>query len=274
MPTDPLVAGPVPLYQQLKLRLRDEITHGTYAPGDQLPSEPEMIRMFGVSRITVRQALSELEAEGLVVRRHGKGTYVADRRVSHDLVRLTDFVEDMELAGLAPSSLVQSFGREPASDDVAATLSVAPGTNVVRVERLRLADSQPIAYDITWLPLRYGALLDPQELTSETIFHVLENRFDVPITEGSFAFTAACADEKLSAQLEVERGAPLLVIERISYTRHQDPIYLQRRYYRTDRVRYRATLHRQSSQSSDVSGLRELRPIFTRTEAAAQPDHP
>lgn len=124
----------------------------------------------------------------------------------HDLVRLTGFVEDMELAGLAPSSLVQSFGREPADADVAAALKLAPGTNVVRIERLRLAGNQPIAYDITWLPLRYGALLDPPELASETIYHVLEARFDVPITEGSFAFTAACADEKLAVQLKVEHS--------------------------------------------------------------------
>ena len=81
MTTEPLTAGPMPLYQQLKQRLRDEIERGDYKPGDQLPAEPELIQQFGVSRITVRQALSDLAAEGLVVRRHGKGTFVAERRI-------------------------------------------------------------------------------------------------------------------------------------------------------------------------------------------------
>lgn len=263
MANDPLVAGPIPLYQQLKQRLRDEIERGGYKPGDQLPAEPELIRSYGVSRITVRQALGELEAEGMVVRRHGKGTYVAERRVSHDLVQLTDFVEDMERAGLAPSSRVLSFTREPANAEIAGTFALSRGAEVVCVERLRLADGQPIAFDRTWLPLRFGALLDPQELAAETIYHVLETRFDIPIEQGIFSFTAACADEPLAVPLAVERGTPLLVIERISYTRHEEPVYLQRRYYRTDRVRYRATLRRHADRSTDATALRELRPVFT-----------
>ena len=137
MRTEPLTAGPTPLYQQLKERLRAEIARGAYTPGDQLPAEPELIRLYGVSRITVRQALSGLEVEGLIVRRHGKGTFVAERRIAHDLVRLTDFVEDMELAGLAPSSRVLRFAREATTHEVAEALNIPVGTEVVCVDRLR-----------------------------------------------------------------------------------------------------------------------------------------
>src|SRR5579859_3662471 len=169
MTLEPLSAGPMPLYQQLKQRLRNEIARGDYKPGDQLPAEPELIQQFGVSRITVRQALSDLEAEGLVIRRHGKGTFVAERRIVQHLVRLTDFVEDMQMAGLSPSSRVLAFTREDADGEIAAALVLPPQTEVARVDRLRLANGQPIAYDTTWLPLRYGALLHAEELTSETI---------------------------------------------------------------------------------------------------------
>lgn len=270
MTPEPLAAGPMPLYQQLKQRLRVEIARGDYKPGDRLPAEPELIQQFGVSRITVRQALSDLASEGLVVRRHGKGTFVAERPIPHELVRLTDFVEDMELAGLAPSSRVLNFTREPASTAVALALVLPVETEVVRIDRLRLADDNPIAYDTTWLPLRYGALLKESELSAETIYHVLEARYGIPVEQGVFSFTAAVADASLAQALQVELGTALLVIERVSYTRNDDPVYVQRRYYRTDRVQYRATLQRRTGQAGEPSALRELRPIFvpetTRTE--------
>lgn len=269
MGTEPLTAGPTPLYQQLKQRLRAEIARGTYAPGDQLPAEPELIRLYGVSRITVRQALGDLEVEGLIVRRHGKGTFVAERLIAHDLVRLTDFVEDMELAGLAPSSRVLCFEREAAARDVAEALDIPPGVVVVRVDRLRLADAQPIAFDTTWLPLRYGALLQPDELSAETIFHILETRYSIPIERGVFSFTAAAAGAHLADALDVALNAPLLVIERVSYTRNDDPVYVQRRYYRPDRVRYRAALQRRQDTPGGASTLRELRPVFQLKQSSA-----
>lgn len=262
MTTEPLSAGPMPLYQQLKQRLRVEIARGDYKPGDRLPAEPELIQQFGVSRITVRQALSDLALEGLVVRRHGKGTFVAERRIQHELVRLTDFVEDMEMAGLAPSSQVIASTREAASLVVAAALTLPVETEVVRIDRLRLANGEPIAFDTTWLPLRYGALLRDSDLTSETIFHILEARYGVPIEQGAFSFTAAVADAQLAQSLQVAPGTALLVIERVSYTRNNDPVYVQRRYYRTDRVQYRATLQRRPDQPEGQSALRELRPVF------------
>src|SRR5579863_1888906 len=86
MATHPLLPGPMPLYHQLKQIVRSEIERGMYKPGDRLPSEPELIQRYGVSRITVRQALTELENEGVVVRRHGKGTYVAEQHIEQDLV--------------------------------------------------------------------------------------------------------------------------------------------------------------------------------------------
>jgi len=260
--TEPLSAGAIPLYQQLEQRLRSDIASGVYGPGDRLPAEPELMRTFAVSRITVRQALSDLGAEGLVIRRHGKGTFVAERRIAHDLVRLTDFVEDMQLAGLVPSSHVLEFTRVQADSDVAKVLDLAPRTEVVRVGRLRMANAQPIAYDTTWLPLRYGALLRAEDLVVETIYHILETRYGIPIERGVFSFSAACATPHLASTLGVHIQTALLVIERIPDTRHDEPLYMQRRYYRPDRVRYQAALQRRADPEGSVSTLHELRPIF------------
>jgi GntR family transcriptional regulator len=197
-----LNAGPVPLYHQLKQVLREQIERGDYKPGDRLPSEPELIRQYGISRITVRQALDELEAEGLVVRRHGKGAYVAELCIEQELVRLTDFMEDMQQAGQNPSSRVLAFVHEPASPAVARALHLKEGMEVVRVDRLRLADGRPMAYDITWLPLRFGALLAGMNLAQGTIYYILETRYAIPVVSGTFSITAATATDQQADLLE------------------------------------------------------------------------
>ncbi len=261
MATQRLNAGPVPLYHQLKLALHQEIERGIYKPGDRLPSEPELIREYGVSRITVRQALDELEAEGLIVRRHGKGTYVAERRIEQELVRLTDFMEDMQQAGQNPSSRVLAFAHEPASPLIAGALHLTEGTEVVRVERLRLADDRPIAYDITWLPLRFGALLAGMDLTQETIYHILEARYAIPVVSGAFSITATTATNQQADLLDIPAGAALLLIQRISYTTKEEPVYVQDRYYRPDRVQYRVILRRHDDARRN-STIDEFRPVF------------
>jgi len=263
MASEQLTPGPIPLYYQLKQRVRNEIERGVYRSGDRLPSETEMIQRYGVSRITVRQALSELESEGIVVRRHGRGSYVAERNIEQDLVRLTDFVEDMEVAGLAPSSQVLSFKREAATTGSANALGVAVGEDVLRIDRLRLADERPIAYDITWLPLRFGLLLSEAELRHSTIYHILETRYNIPVEMGVFHITASVASAEQAHLLHVALGTGLLLIRRVSYTTGDVPIYVQDRYYRTDRVSYRATLRRHGDAPNGSTSLEELRPIFT-----------
>lgn len=256
-----LKGGPIPLYHQLKQALQSDIEQGIYQSGERLPSEPELVREYGVSRITVRQALDELEAEGRVVRRHGKGTYVAERRIEQELVRLTDFVEDMQQAGQNPSSRVLTFEHEPAGSAIAKALNVKNGTEVVRVDRLRQADERPVAYDTTWLPLRYGVLLTGMDLTQETIYHILETRFAIPVLFGAFYISATEATAQQAAYLEVAPGTALLVIQRISYTTQDEPVYIQERYYRPDRVRYRVTLRRYNEEGSG-SKIDEFRAVF------------
>lgn len=262
MASQHLTPGPIPLYHQLKQIIRKEIERGIYKPGDRLPSEPEWIQTYGVSRITVRQALTELETEGVIVRRHGKGTYVAERPIEQDLVRLTDFVEDMELAGLAPSSQVLAFTHEPATPEIAKALHVAADTEIVRIDRLRQANERPIAYDVTWLPLRFGGLLSAEILQHETIYHILETHYNIPVEIGLFHITATNATSEQARVLDTVTGTSLLLIQRTSYTDDDVPVYIQNRYYRPDRVSYRVTLRRRNA-TTGAAVIQELRPIFT-----------
>ncbi len=268
MPNQRLNAGPVPLYHQLKQALQSDMEQGIYKPGERLPSEPELVREYGVSRITVRQALDELEAEGRVVRRHGKGTYVAEPRIEQELIHLTDFVEDMQQAGQNPSSRVLAFEREPAGPAISKALNISSGTEVVRIDRLRLADGRPIAYDRTWLPLRFGALLTGMDLTEETIYHILETRYAIPVSFGAFYISAAEATAQQAVYLEVAPGTALLVIQRVSYTSRDEPVYIQERYYRPDRVQYRVTLRRYNDENNS-SKIDEFHAVFAEYAPAA-----
>jgi GntR family transcriptional regulator len=259
-PLSELQAGASPLYQQLAMRLRRQISDGVFQPGDRLPSEEALCVQFGVSRITVRAALDQLVDDSLLWRKRGKGTFVSSRPVQHELIHLTDFVEDMAKAGLSPSSRVTFWGEEPASEEVSSALELSPGTPIVRLDRLRIADRAPIAFDVTYLPLRYGRLLDRQRLETETIYHQLETQYGIPVVSGTFVITASRASAEMATSLAVERGSPLLVINRTSYGESRDPIYYQIRTYRADRVQYRVELSR--TFPDQRTQLTEFTPVF------------
>jgi GntR family transcriptional regulator len=250
---------PVPLYRRISDELKVKIEAGEYQPGDRLPSELELARAHSVSRITSRQALDLLGAEGLLVRRQGMGSFVVERRVTQPLVRLTDFVEDMAAARLRPESRVLGFVTETAPMGVTVTLGLAPGTSVYRLDRLRLADGSPIALDWTWLPLQFGRLLVDQDLTQCTIYSILEQHYGIPVVSGEYTLAASVADETQAGLLDVPSGSPLLVFDRTSFTASDKPVYYQKRFYRADRVQYRLTLQR---TTRGESAIQSFTPVF------------
>jgi GntR family transcriptional regulator len=258
--------GTVPLYQQVADRLRRKIAMGEYLIGAQLPSEEDLCREFGVSRITVRAALAQLVDAHLLRRQRGKGTFVSSPPVEHQLIRLTDFVEDMTAAGLQPTSRVLLLREEPASDDVAAQLDVPVGIGVVRLDRLRLADGSPIAVDSSHLPLRFGHLLDDSRLAEETIYQQLERRYGIVIDAGTFVVEAADAPEPIAHALGIRRGASVLLVHRTARTRTGETVFYQQRFYRADRVRFRLELRR--LETSGQSQLTEFVPVFVTAPAA------
>lgn len=257
-----------PRHEQLSDWLRDQIEGGTYEPDDQLPSEKELCDLFGVSRITVRRALQTLENEELIYRRQGLGSFVSAPPLPQGLVRLTDFAQDMERAGLEPSSRVLFHGTDKASPRAARALGVEAGSTVIRLDRLRLADGEPIALDHTWLPPFYAQLLQDHDLGRETIYRVLEQEHDIPVLRGHYRIEAAIAGTRESELLEVVEGAPLLLIERTSYTTGDRPVYYQRRSYRSDRVAFDLDLARDEEASyadherPEGMPLREFEPTF------------
>ena len=243
-----------PRHEQLSDWLRARIEDGTYEVDDQLPSEHQMTEQFGVSRITVRRALQTLENEGLIYRRQGLGSFVRDQRTQQGLVRLTDFAQDMAQAGLEASSEVLHHEQETADPRVAEALELEEGTTVVRLDRLRLGDDTPVAFDRTWLPVFYAQLLEGHDLTQETIYRILERDYEIPVLRGRYRIKAVNAPGPIAEALQVDSGCALLLIERLSYTQGNKPIYVQHRYYRSDRVAYELQLERDTDRPSDPSG--------------------
>ena len=255
-----------PRHEQLSDWLRERLTSGDFAPHDQLPSESELGEMSGVSRITVRRALATLENEGLIYRRQGLGSFAAPPRLPQGLVRLTDFAQDMERAGLTAGSRVLLRQSEPAPPAAAGALGVDEGSTVIRLDRLRIGDAEPIALDRTWLPPFSAHFLEGHALTRETIYRVLERDYDIPVIRARYRLEATVAGNDEAEALGVPPGAPLLLVERVSYTAADKAIYYQRRYYRADRVAFDLELVRSESAGTgegDVGmPLREFESVF------------
>lgn len=250
---------PVPLYRRIHDDLQRKIEAGEYKPGDRLPSELELTRQYGVSRITSRQALDLLCSEGLLIRRQGMGSFVT-RKVSQPLVRLTDFVEDMAQAGLRATSEVLRFEQEVPSPTVASSLAVPPDVPVYRLDRLRLANGSPIALDWTWLPAQFGKLLADEDLAGRTIYRILEQDYGTPVISGEYTIDACLATEEQAELLAVPAGSPLLLFGRTSYTTGGKPVYHQKRFYRADRVQYRLTLTRTGPGGN---AIQSFEPVFS-----------
>lgn len=255
-----------PRHEQLSDWLRERLEGGEYAAHDQLPSESDLGDLFGVSRITVRRALATLENEGLIYRRQGLGSFAAPPKLPQGLVRLTDFAQDMERAGLSATSRVLFHGQAAALPAVATALGTAEGAFVVRLDRLRLGNGEPIALDRTWLPPFYGQFLEGRDLAKETIYRILERDYDIPIVRARYRIEAVVAGPEEAEVLGVPEGGALLVLERVSYTAAERPIYYQRRYYRADRVAFDLELVRGDSPGGggqeEGMPLREFESVF------------
>ena len=254
-----------PRHQQISDWLREQIEDGSLTANDQLLSENQLGEQFSVSRITVRRALQTLENEGLIYRRQGLGAFVSDQRVSQSMVRLNSFVEDMELAGLKASSHIVRFERVICTDSIATELGIERGKHVFRLDRLRLGDGSPLAFDTTWLPPFYAQLLEGHDLETDTIYRILEEEYEIPILLGRYRLDAVNADSNMANHLQVPLNKALFMIERISIGASDKAIYFQRRYYRTDRVKYQIGLARDKNSPNKKARempLREFAPVF------------
>ena len=231
-------SSPIPLYFQLKRLLVERITDGSLRPGDMLPTEDQLQEEHGLSRTTVRQALKELEMEGLIVRQRGRGTFVAKPKYSHSPASNHTLTSVLLAQGAQPGWQVLSAGMAPASDDVAARLQVTPGVLVYRLRRLRLADDEAIGYHVTHVAPAFQDAVDELQLSERDSLQYLRSNGALTGSQASRILEAIPAPGDAADLLNIEPGSPMLMIRRLLVSQGGAPIEDMRALYRGDSFRY------------------------------------
>ncbi len=234
-----------PLYQQIKTLILRSLQSGEWRPGEAIPSEIDLAARFKVSQGTVRKAVDELAAENLLVRRQGKGTFVAthaEEQVQYRFLRLA-----AEPLAAGQGSTHREFldcRRMPAPPDVAAVLQMHPDDAVVEVRRVLHFTGQPVVLDDIWLPASLFKGLTAERLSEYRgpMYGLFESEFGVRMIRAEEKIRAVAADEAVAALLKVAPGTPLLSVERLAFTYGDQPVELRRGLYRTDRHYYRNEL--------------------------------
>ncbi len=224
------------------LRIEEElaarIEGGTIPAGDRLPGEREIRDEFGVSRMTVRQALARLEQRGLVVRRRSVGTFVAEPRFRQSVTVLRGFFDELAAQGTIAISRLLSVEESVPSPSVAAALDLGPGETVYTVTRVRSASSVPIVLERSHFPAAIVPGLPTEDLEHGSIYRLMERRYDARPVRASQSFEAVAADAYEAQVLAVAVGSPLMRVDRTSWDARGRAVEQAQDLHRADRSRF------------------------------------
>jgi GntR family transcriptional regulator len=240
----------VPLHAQVEELLLRRIAEGDLPSGSQLPSEDDLVRRYSVSRTTIRTAVQSLIARGLVEIRRGKGTYVTQPIITQELTELTGFVEDMQALGREPTAQVLDRRIVAASETVARQLALQRGSAVARIQRVRLADGVPLSFDETYLPRNLGEKIMADDLETQPIFALLEQKYATPLLEAEYRLAAVASHGTVARALGMDPGSPIFLIERTTFSSSHRPVDYERLYYRGDHIRFVTRLMRRQPAGS------------------------
>lgn len=240
----------IPYYIQMKDAVREKIDHGEWKAGDQIPSEPELCKMFNVSRTVIRQALKDMEYEGQIIREKGKGTFVAEPKINESLIQtLTGFFQDMTDRGHRLVSQVLKQEVVPANAKVAKYLDLEISALVIEIQRVRYVEDEPIVFVTTYLPYSTCSKLLQADLTNRSLYQFIEDECGLFISRGRRTIEAVPANELEAQYLQVEKGSPLILLNSVSYLSDGSPIEYYHAVHRGDRSRFEVELVRVREQS-------------------------
>lgn len=228
-----------PLYDQLVDILSEKIEH-EYRPGDLIPSERELSERYGLSRTTVRLALQELERLGLVVRQHGRGTFVADRSAqTTNLMQAYSFTEQMRDMGRDPLTTILEFSEVEADKNLVEHMNVRLGERLFKIKRLRSADAMPMMVERTFLPARKFLTLRRPMLEQKPLYDIIEQDFHEKINVAEEEFLASVARPSDAHMLDISEGAPVLDLVRTTYNVHNEIVEYTLSVARADQFKYK-----------------------------------
>jgi GntR family transcriptional regulator len=235
--------SPIPIYHQLEEYIKQQIADGTLKEEEAIPSERELAERFQISRMTVRQAITNLVLEGYLYRQKGRGTFINIKKVEQELQGLTSFTEDMISRGMAPSSTLLSFEIIPADKKTAAELLLAENDHIYKIKRIRLADGAPMALETAYIPVKIVPGLTAEN-SNQSLYHYIEESLSLSISAAKQEIEASIANYEEAVGLAIAEGAPILSIIRTAYLRDGSAFELVKSSFRADRYRFIHTMNR------------------------------
>lgn len=236
-----------PYYRWLADTLREQISQGTYKPGDALPTEHELMAQYKLSITTVRRAVHDLVNEGLIYRKAGKGTFVKRSKIEENLLHLTSFAEEMQSRNILPRFVLVRAQRVAPPLEIALALKLAPDAQAYLIERVQLANQEPIALARGYWQCDLGEILAQQNLDEIHLYEILERSYHVPLVEAEETISATKADAQVAKHLKIPKNSPLLVRRRLTFTSEMRPVEHTMTFYRADRYEYRVHLSRRTN---------------------------
>ncbi|MCH3922077.1 GntR family transcriptional regulator [Limosilactobacillus sp.] len=211
-----------PVYIKIHNQLRENIESGRWTVGQKIPAERELAASFDVSRMTLRQAIQALVDEGILERRVGSGTFVANRKVQEKMSGVTSFTEMMQAAGKRPSSRTISYHLTIPSQTEIEKLKLPAGAQVLRMERVRYGDDVPICFEIATIPAQLIENFSKEEVTS-SFYRTLEKKANLYPGHAVQMISATKATERIATYLQIKRGDALLRMSQLSYLQDGRP---------------------------------------------------
>jgi GntR family transcriptional regulator len=231
-------SGVTPLYHQVEEILRQAIRSGDLTPGQPFPSEPELADLLGVSRLTIRRSLGDLERTGLIVRRHGVGTFVAQVSGTQIIPSSLSFTRNMAMVGLKASSRILSVGEMPSPPRVSDHIGLSEGDPVLHLERLRLADGQPVALESTYLVRSAVPTIDVEAVTDGSLYEYLASQHGIDLVAMDQTMEPMLLSPAEAELLDSNPGAPAILSEIVGYSQDGTPIEYTRSLTPAGRARF------------------------------------
>ena len=227
----------VPIYVQIEEELKERIFNGEYKEGEAIPSERYLTEMFNVSRMTVRQAITNLVTSGLLYREKGRGTFVSSPKLEQSLNSLTSFTEEMIARGFTPSSKIIKFEKQIPSNEIAEELSLEAGEEIYFVMRIRNADEKPMAIERMYIPVNLFPNLSEKQLDG-SLYRLVEVDYGLKIGHAIQQMEATLVNKEDRKYLQLEENAVVLIMKRMSYLSNNQPFELVQSAYRADRYKF------------------------------------
>lgn len=229
----------VPLYYQIISVIKRNLAAGMIKPGDMLPSETAFCETYNISRTTIRQAIGELEAEGLVVRRRGKGTFISEPKMKRKMQDIYSFSKEMRSMGLVPSSRVLGFEVIEAEKNLADNMGLkAPKTKVFKIVRIRLANDEPLLLETTYVPYDIYPQLSRDRLESESLYSIITGVAGIIPASAEESYETILIDKSIAELLKCKANSCGFFVERKAWSQADEVYELTQSIIRGDRTKF------------------------------------